>query len=439
MTRKEKKAAEMQKLIDAAVNERLKSSPEISSLKALYKFLEIDSSGAGTVTAEATYYACQKVLSETIAKLPLKILKWSETDGVRPAREHRWYRVLNERPNRFMTSSVFWGYMEYCRNHYGNAYAYIDQRDPRNPQLFPIDPNTVDVIYDDGCILRNVPDIYYRVSDKNGFIVLGSEELLHFKTHETRDGIVGVPVREQLRATILGNVKAQGLINHMYDSGMTSKAAMQYTGNLSDANAEELARGLQRYMNGEMKNRGIENIIPMPLGVTLQPLNMKLADSQFLELRQYSSMQVASAFGLKPYQIGDYTKSSYSSAEAQQIAFLVDTLLYIVKAYEEEISWKLLSTDEEQKGYHVKFNTAAILRVDRKTQIDTLSKAVNSFLMTPNEGREELDLPHKTGGDELLGNGASIPVQYTGSQYVDLSGKEGEKWVKSLIADALRT
>jgi hypothetical protein len=38
--------------------------------------------------------------------------------------------------------------------------------------------------------------------------------------------------------------------------------------------------------------------------------------------------------------------------------------------------------------------------------------------MTPNEARSKLDLEHKPGGDELLGNGASIPVQLTGSQYI---------------------
>ena len=56
-----------------------------------------------------------------------------------------------------------------------------------------------------------------------------------------------------------------------------------------------------------MKDKGIENIVPMPVGFSLQPLNLKLADSQFLELRQYSALQIASAFGVKPYQVGDYT------------------------------------------------------------------------------------------------------------------------------------
>ena len=182
-------------------------------------------------------------------------------------------------------------------------------------------------------------------------------------------------------------------------------------------------KGIEKYAKGEMKELGIENVVPIPVGFSLTPLNVKLADSQFVEIKQYSALQIASAFGVKPYQVGDYTKSSYASAEAQQLSFLVDTLLYIVKQYEEEIGYKLLTDKEEKEGYHAKFNTGVILRADQKTQIDTLSSAVSNFLMTPNEARERLDLPNKEGGDQLLGNGASIPVQYTGAQYTNINNK----------------
>ena len=58
-----------------------------------------------------------------------------------------------------------------------------------------------------------------------------------------------------------------------------------------------------------------------------------------------------------------------------------------------------------------------ILRADLKTQIETLSAAVSNFIYTPNEARAILDMGAKDGGDKLLGNGASIPVELTGIQY----------------------
>nr|DAI44321.1 MAG TPA: portal protein [Bacteriophage sp.] len=399
---------------------------------------------ANSELSEATYFACIKVLSESIGKLPLRLMQATPDRGVTPARGHRYYRTLNERPNRFMSASVFWTYMEYCRNHFGNAYALIDESDREHPQLWPLDPRSMQVWYDDARQLSDLPDVYYVYSTAAGTITYGSEEILHFKSHQTLDGLVGVSVREQLASTIQGNIKAQKMVNKMYDSGMTAKAVLQYTGNLKDASVEQLTKGIESYAKGELKSKGIENIIPMPIGMTLTPLSLKLADSQFLEVKQYSALQIAAAFGVKPNQVGDYSKSSYANAEAQQLSFLVDTLLFNIKQYEEELQWKLLLDGEAAAGFVTKFNTSVLLRADQQTQINTLSAAVSNFLMTPNEARERLDLPHKEGGDNLLGNGAAIPVQFTGAQYTQAAvpaatttREEDKAWIKTAITEAL--
>ncbi len=400
---------------------------EWAELNELFKFLGIDPDKTGDATSEATYYACLKVLMEAIGKLPLKIQQYTPDKGIRIAREHPYYRMLNERPNRYMTSSSFWSTCEQVRDDRGNAYVWIDSRDPAHPQLWHLDPGNVKVYYDNARKLSDVADVYYQYTTPTGTVTFSSEEVLHFRSHYTEDGITGISVRDQLNATLRGNIKAQEFINKTIESGMTAKSVLNYTGSLNDANVQALVKEVTKYSKGEMKGKGIENIIPMPVGFSLTPLNLKLADSQFLELRQYSALQIASAFGVKPYQVGDYTKSSYASAEAQQLSFLVDTLLFIVKQYEEELTYKLLTDDEVAKGYHIKFNVAVMLRADQKTQIDTLSAAVSNFLMTPNEARERLDLPAKEGGDQLLGNGASIPVQFTGAQYTNITTAREEE------------
>ena len=110
----------------------------------------------------------------------------------------------------------------------------------------------------------------------------------------------------------------------------------RYTGGLDDAKVEALVKGVEAYAAGKLKERGVENIIPLPVGMTLTPLSVKLADSQFIEVKQYSALQIAAAFGVKTYQIGDYTKSSYASAEAQQWSFLIDTLLFNIDVYKRQ-------------------------------------------------------------------------------------------------------
>lgn len=399
-----------------------KSRSETIEMNKLLDFLGLTDTDE-EVLSEATYFACMKVLSESIGKLPLKLLQYNDRNGVTNARYHELYSVLHDRPNPYMTASTFWSTVEYNRNHKGNAYVLIDYSHKKK-RLWILPSDNVEVWYDDGQLLGDIPDIYYLYYVGGKKYTFGSEEILHFKTSNTRDGILGVSVQDQLKSTIKGNGKAQKLINKMYDTGFTAKAVLNYTGSLSDENVDAFTKGIEKYTKGEMKSKGIENIIPIPLGASLQPLNVKLADNQFIEVKQYTALQIASAFGIKPYQIGDYTKSSYASAEAQQLSFYVDTLLYIIKHYEEELTYKLLTSEEIASGLHFKFNVAVILRADLKTQIDSLSTAVNSFIYTPNEARALLDLESKDGGDELLGNGASIPVRYAGSQYISLESGE---------------
>lgn len=403
-----------------------KSDRQTIELNNLYKFLGIDPDQDERVLSEATYFACMKVLSEAIGKLPLKLLKYNEKNGVETARKHALYYLLHDRPNPYMTSTSFWSTVEFNRNHYGNAYVWI-QGAGEKMKLWILPSSSVQVLYDDAKILADQPDLYYLYSGGGKLYRFGSEEILHFKSSNTLDGIIGVSVQDQLKGTIGGGVKSQKMLNKMYSSGFTAKAVLNYTGSLSDANVQELVKMTEAYAKGELSNEGVENIIPTPLGFNLTPLNVKLADNQFIEVKQYTALQIASAFGIKPYQIGDYTKSSYASAEAQQLSFYVDTLLYIIKQYEEEITYKLLSSDEIANGYHFKFNVSVILRADLATQIDTLSKGVAGFIYTPNEARAMLDLEAKEGGDKLLGNGASIPVELAGTQYInDDPGKPPE-------------
>ena len=317
------------------------SRTENIELNSLLDFLGVDRELTGDALNEATYFACIKVLSESLGKLPLKLMKHDEDAGVISMRGHPLYYVLHNRPNPYMTSTVFWSTMERCRDHFGNAFALITGY-PTHTQLWVLDPTRVEIWWDNARLLKDVPDIWYKYSGEDGReYLLSHSEVLHLPTSNTHDGIVGKPVRQQLAETILGGRKSQKLLNKMYETGFTAKAVLQYTSDLSDESAQKYRRLIERYISGNLKSEGLENIIPLEYGSTLTPLNMKLSDGQFLETKQYTALQIASAFGIKPMQIGDYSKSSYASAEAQQLDFYISTMLYIIKQYEEELTEKL--------------------------------------------------------------------------------------------------
>lgn len=409
-------------------------------VERFYEWLGVDR-GSKAIN-EATYFACLRLLSESVGKLPLKLLRYDEKNGIVSCRDDPRYYTLGSRPNPYQTATTFWSAVEANRSHYGNAYVLISGAGEKM-SLWILPSDQVTILNDDKDLFkRGAGRIYYVYSGAEQVYTFGDEEIMHFKTSSTFDGITGVSVRDRLKTTIQGNVEAQKMLNKMYRNGYTGKAVLQYTGDLNDELVKTYIKGIEAYAKGtalDEDGKEISSIIPIPVGSQLTPLNVKLTDGQFLEIKKYSALQIAAAFGVKPCQINDMDKSSYASGEQQQLAFYVETLLWILKQYEEEISYKLLSHDESlEQGMFWKFNIDVVLRADFKTKVETLAQAVNNFLMTPNEARERLDLGNVENGGKVLGQGANILLEQIGAQY-GVSGTATKDWHEAVLQAVLKT
>lgn len=382
------------------------------------------------VLSEVTYFTCLKMLSETLAKMPIKFYQQTEK-GVERAGPNAAYELLKTRPNPQMTPSVFWGAVENNRNHYGNAYVWIRRQFNRKKyggemvikDLWIMPSADTTIVIDDKGVFGAAGDIYYWYTDKYSgeSHIFPSADVMHFKTSLSFDGLSGTPVRDILAATIQGGLESQNFMNNLYKGGLTARAALQYTGDLSPKLEKALIARLEEYANGA-NNAG--KFIPIPIGMKLEPLNIKLTDSQFFELKKYSALQIAGAFGIKPNQINDYEKSSYANSEMQNISFYIDTELYILKQYEEEINYKLLEPSETSEGKYYKFNENVILRTDAKTQEEILTGYVQNGIYTPNEAREYVNKPRLEGGDDLICNGNYIKVAQIGIEEKKKGGGE---------------
>lgn len=389
----------------------------------LLRWLGIDTWDRQLIS-EVTYYTCMKMLSETIGKMPIKYYQDTEQGRIR-ADPDEVTRLLTVRPNPIMTPTTLWTAVEMNCQHYGNGYVWIRGGLEKNgsyggdykiKDLWLMQSCYVTVLMDDSGVFGNKGKIYYQYTDPEDgeLYIFQSEEVMHFKTWYSLDGIMGEPVRKILKDTVGGALESQRFMNKLYEQGLTASMAMQYTGDLDDDRVKRLKRKFADKLSGP-ENAG--KVIPVPLGLTLTPLKMSLTDAQFFELKKYSALQIAGAFGIKPNQINNYEKSSYANSETQQLAFLVDTMAYRLKMYEEEINYKMLAPKKQADGYFYKFNERAILRTDSKTKMENLAKAVNNGIYTLNEAREYEDKPAKPGGDILMVNGNYIPAIQVGQQY----------------------
>ena len=138
-------------------------------------------------------YSCVRILSETLAGLPLHIYRYSE-DGKEKDLAHPLYRLLHDEPNPEMTSFVF---RETLMGHlllWGNAYAQVI-RNARGEvvALYPLMPNRMTVDRDKNGSLYYT---YLRSEGdspslgKSSQVILAPSDVLHIPGLGF-DGLVG--------------------------------------------------------------------------------------------------------------------------------------------------------------------------------------------------------------------------------------------------------
>ena len=127
-------------------------------------------------------YACVRILSESIAGLPVHLYRYMDTGSKEKALTHPLYRLLHDEPNPEMTSFVF---RETLMTHlllWGNAYAQIIRNGKGEViALYPLMPNRMTVDRDEHGQLY----YSYQMSNedaptmKTGTVVLKPRDVLH--------------------------------------------------------------------------------------------------------------------------------------------------------------------------------------------------------------------------------------------------------------------
>lgn len=361
---------------------------------------------------EATVYACVKILSEAVAKLPLKVYQELPGGGIRKATDHYLYPLLKHRPNPYMTAYDFWRAVEAQRALRGNSFVAIEfeTRGPnrgRVKALWPIDTSKVEVWVDDEGLISTRNRIWYIVTVGGQRRRLEPEEVLHFKGL-TVDGIVGINPIDYLRFLVESGAQATRYLHHFYKHGLQTRGIVHYVGDLNEEAKRKFRERFEQMASG-LKNA--HRIALLPVGFQFQPLQLSMTDAQFLENTQLTIRQIANVFGIKMHQLNDLSRATHTNIEEQQKQFYADTLQAILTGYEQEIAAKLLLDSEIQAGYYVKWNVDSIVRSDIKTRYEAYRVGIQGGFLTPNEVRALEELPALDGGDVLLVNGAMRPLE----------------------------
>lgn len=366
----------------------------------------------------ATVYACFRVLTENVSKIPIKIYQEKKP------KNHYLNTILKHKPNEFMTTVDFWKCVEFQRLLHGNAYVYIDI-DKNNGKiigLYPIDSTKVSVYLENTESFKKSIWYIVKVSDEKE-VKLSYDQVLHFKGM-TSNGIIGISPLDYLIELVENNKASNSYINNYYKNGMQTKGIIQYVGDLNPKAEENFRTKFEKMASG-LNNA--HRISLLPIGFQYQSISQKLVDSQFIENNKLTIQEIASAFGVKMHQINNLERSTFNNMEQQQQEFYIDTLQPVITMYEKELSTKLLLSSELEKDIYFKFNIDVILRSDIKTRYEAYRTGIQSGFITPNEARAKEDLEALEGGDILIVNGNMLPLTMAGLQYNKDKGEENNE------------
>lgn len=360
----------------------------------------------------ATYYACMQIRCNALAKIPFKLYR-KDGDGSE-AIEHNLSELLKFRPNIFTSAHDFLWATEFQRIEYGNAYWVYDISNGRINGIYLLDSRCMEIIIDDKKILSDKYTVYYVYSDsRSGQIIYSADQIVHFKNFSS-DGIRGTPIKKYISDVIAQEKSAQQVVKEKYQNGLQDPLIVTYTGDLSETKNMQIKK---KFANlGGVQNAG--KVVPVPTDFGVKQIETKLVNSQFFELNGLTTRHIANAFGVKSFQLNDMEKSTYANIEQQNRAFYSDTLQNVLTAYEQEITYKLLSRRDRMNGIYIKGNADVMLRSDIDTRYKAYSDGISSGFLSIAEVRKREELPFIMGTDRLIiGNGASIPLEDLGRQY----------------------
>lgn len=329
-------------------------------------------------------FGAVRVISETIASLPWGV-KTLQNDIVKDAKDHPVNKLIHA-PNKMMTDFTL---REVCQAHlclHGNAFIVIKRDEAGNAvRLIPVHPSRVAIkVYQD--------EKFYTVDQKETF---DDSEVIHL-VGLSFDGIQGKSVIEAARESIGLGLAADRFGGSFFGNGANISAVLSHPAKLSDEAYNRLMRSWTQ------RNSGLDNAHKTAIleeGMKVEKMSISPSESQFLETRQFSVVDIARFFRIPLAYLGSIENSSTrANIEEQGIQFQRNTILPWVRRWESEINRKLF-IDE---SYYIRFNMEGLLRGDIKSRYEAYTKGRQWGWHSANDVRRMENMAPIEGGDVYL-------------------------------------
>lgn len=332
-------------------------------------------------------YAAVRVISETIASIPLNVYQYDGETRVK-AEGHPIQHLLAKAPNPVSSSFTFREAMAANLVLHGNAYAKIELNAAGRPtSLIPLNPMLVEVKVLDG-------EKVYVFNDKETYL---DYEVLHF-VGLSFNGLTGKSPIQVAREAVAIGLAAQEYGARFYSNGANTGGIITAPGRLSIEAIKRLKESWNRANAGLNASHGTAILEE---GMKYEKVGLDPEAAQFLQSRKFQVNEIARIFRIPPSYLADLDNSSTrANVEQQAIAFVRDCITPYVRRIETELNRKLFREDEA--NYYAYFTVEGLMRGDLKGRYDAYATARQWGWLSVNDIRDLENLNPVEGGDIYL-------------------------------------
>lgn len=347
---------------------------------------------AGSAMQLSIAYACDAVLSDTMAQLPLlSYQRRVDNDGRDRISTVDIAKLLHTQPNQNMTSFEFRRLQQHQINMRGNAYAEIKfAPNGRIDSLEPLHPDWMRIqLMVDGSLRYIYTDPYTHRER-----IIPSHSMFHIKGYSD-DGLVGLNPVQLQRNAIGTTIAGKAYDSRFFKNDAQTPGVVSMEGNFEDSDDKKqwLKDWNKRHQGG--KQHSIELL---EFGMTYTATGMKNIDAQFLEGMKYRDVDIARIYKMQPHKVGILDQATFSNIEEQNIDFVTNTILPIAVNWEQAILRDLV-IDER---IFAEFLLTGLLRGNSEAQAKVFSSAIFAGYMNRNEVRRILNMNPEDGLSEFL-------------------------------------
>lgn len=338
-------------------------------------------------------YRCVEVISDSVAQLPLEPYKIDANGYKLKYTEHPTYNILNKEPNPRMSRFTFMKALMVSVLLKGNGYAYIERDVKGNAVALHFIPADLVTVIAPKKLSDNIK---YSITGIGNVEACNMIHILNF----SYDGITGISTLAHAKNTLGLAVDSEAHAAGFFKGGANMAGILKLvSGTLTESQKKGLKATWQRAFSPET---GTPNGVCVLEGnMEFEPITVNPSDAQLLETREFNVIDICRFFGVSPVKAFDLSKSSYSTVEATELAFLTDTLAPLLEKIELEFERKLYKPSEKD-SIDVRFDTATLLRADKQSLANYYQTLFNIGVISPNEIRKELDLPAVDYGDNTF-------------------------------------